>query len=212
MSRLKMAPMDECDLDELTASFSAMYFMPEPTQPAEVGTDTAKTCLQSDEAECVDDAQNKTVLPELRRDLPIPLIRASADASIDTRDRETGVARLTRAIVETLMRDGEVIVSQEYADRRRVYEILNIIEWLGLVQKEKQGIPAGLTGKASSGRPGCAYRFVGDRDSPNVDIRHLAADIARLRKRIEEAESEPETHQRPIPKGCIEVDQQKIDE
>jgi polyhydroxyalkanoate synthesis regulator phasin len=182
--------MGVCDLDELTAAFSARYFATIPTLPIEVDTDTTKVRAQLDHPEFVDDGERDAFGPEHRQDLPIPLIRASPETSSEMSCRGTGAARMTRAIIETLMHDGEVVVSQECAERRRVYEILNVLEWLGLVQKEKLKRRAGQAGKAYPGRPRCVYRFTGSTHAPNSEIRHLTADIDRLRKEVAKMDSE----------------------
>jgi predicted transcriptional regulator len=91
----------------------------------------------------------------------------------------------TRTILDILQREGQVRMSDWESigkDQRRIYDIFNILEWTGLVRREKQS-----TG--SKGRGQTVFTLIGGKQSSPVDILHLKDDIESLRQDVARLES-----------------------
>jgi hypothetical protein len=133
--------MEGCDLDE---------HMGELTTPSFLNDDFQSDCWQPLRQH--DDVQHRT--------LPVPLIARHATPGV--KDRNTVVRSLTQGVLQELGRFGEFVISSELPDWRRFYEIMGVLEWMGLVEKVRLNVPRWQTEQSdgSQGLGRTVYRLI----------------------------------------------------
>jgi hypothetical protein len=147
-TRLITSQMESCDLDYLTGEVSIPSFFV--------------------------DRFNRRSEHNSHRTLPVSLV--PEHTFLAPKDHKTVVTNLTQVVLQELHCFHEFVISFESPNSRRLYEIMRVLEWIGLVEQVK------LTGREwkieQSHGSQSVYRLMQGRQLPPIEIRSLTKDLS----------------------------------